>query len=228
MPSSSTQPSVKPTSPTGISSLPSNVPKASPSNQNNITPQQNSPSMNNSITENTLDEPVSVTLKRDLLHIWDKLKMVLFPKGNKDLLRDWDLWGPLVLCLTLAITMAASAPASQSTFVFTFVFVIVWFGSAVVTINGKLLGGNISFFQSVCVLGYCIFPLVIASIVAMFVPYIIVKGPVVLAAFFWSTTASIGFLGETNLQNRRILAVYPIFLFYFIISWVILISKSVV
>ena len=33
------------------------------------------------------------------------------------------------------------------------VFVIVWLGSMVVTLNTKLLGGHISFFQSVCVLG---------------------------------------------------------------------------
>ena len=33
------------------------------------------------------------------------------------------------------------------------VFVIVWLGSLVVTLNTKLLGGHISFFQSVCVLG---------------------------------------------------------------------------
>merc|ERR550534_203879 len=34
------------------------------------------------------------------------------------------------------------------------VFVIVWLGALVVTLNTKFLGGNISFFQSVCVLGY--------------------------------------------------------------------------
>ncbi|XP_011707170.1 PREDICTED: protein YIPF6-like, partial [Wasmannia auropunctata] len=44
------------------------------------------------------------------------------------------------------------------------VFVIVWIGSMVVTLNSKLLGGNISFFQSVCVLGYCLLPTAIALI----------------------------------------------------------------
>jgi protein YIPF6 len=45
------------------------------------------------------------------------------------------------------------------------VFVIVWIGAMIVTLNSKLLGGNISFFQSVCVLGYCLTPLAIALIV---------------------------------------------------------------
>jgi len=48
--------------------------------------------------------------------------------------------------------------------VFAGVFVIVWLGSGVVTINAQLLGGNISFLQSVCVLGYCIAPLALASL----------------------------------------------------------------
>lgn len=67
------------------------------------------------------------------------------------------------------------------------VFVIVWIGAAIVTVNAKLLGGhmwgnflisycfkkkkllkyflNSSFFQSVCVLGYCLAPLAVALIV---------------------------------------------------------------
>ncbi|CAG8634748.1 11273_t:CDS:2, partial [Diversispora eburnea] len=51
---------------------------------------------------NTLDEPVSETLLRDLRNIAIKLRQVLNPKGRSDVLRDWDLWGPLILCLALA------------------------------------------------------------------------------------------------------------------------------
>ena len=48
-----------------------------------------------------------------------------------------------------------SAQAGQQTQVFTGVFVITWIGSTVVTLNSKLLGCNLSFFQCLCVLGYC-------------------------------------------------------------------------
>lgn len=52
----------------------------------------------------TLDEPVSVTLLRDLGAVWNKLKQVLVPvASNKNVLRDWDLWGPLLLCLVLSM-----------------------------------------------------------------------------------------------------------------------------
>lgn len=44
----------------------------------------------------TLDEPVSVTINRDLKAIAYKLGHVFFPKKSNLLLRDWDLWGLLI------------------------------------------------------------------------------------------------------------------------------------
>lgn len=53
--------------------------------------------------ENTLDEPVKVTIMRDLTNIWNKVKQVLDPRSSdKNLLKDWDWWGPLLLCLVLS------------------------------------------------------------------------------------------------------------------------------
>ncbi|KAI9490099.1 Yip1 domain-containing protein [Zychaea mexicana] len=176
--------------------------------------------------QDTLDEPVSTTILRDLKQVAKKLQQVLHPKGDRNVLRDWDLWGPLILCLSLAIILSGSAPGEQAVSIFTGVFVIVWLGAAVVTLNAKLLGGAVSFFQSVCVLGYCLFPLVAAAVVALFVDIIWVRLPLAITTFLWSTYASIGFLSESevHLRNRRALAVYPLCLFYLIISWLILVS----
>lgn len=35
----------------------------------------------------------------------------------------------------------------------------MFFGAVIVTFNTRILGGKISYFQSVSILGYCIFPL---------------------------------------------------------------------
>lgn len=43
-----------------------------------------------------------------------------------------------------------------------------------------------SFFQSLCVLGYCIFPLVLAAVVAAFVRILWVRAPVAIGAWAWS------------------------------------------
>ncbi len=46
---------------------------------------------------------------RDLTSIYSKLLQVLYPPksgGSNELLREWDLWGPLVICLSLAIVLS--------------------------------------------------------------------------------------------------------------------------
>lgn len=109
------------------------------------------------------------------------------------------------------------------------VFVIIWFGAVTITLNSKLLGGNISFFQSLCVLGYCILPLNIAMLICRLL-LLAGQGPinfmirlfVVLLMFAWSVVASTAFLADSQPPNRKALAVYPVFLFYFVISWMIL------
>jgi protein YIPF6 len=77
-------------------------------------------------------------------------------------LRDWDLWGPLFICMSLAVLLSLKAH-DEASLVFSVIFVIMWVGAAVVTVNGQLLGGCLSFFQSVCLLGYCVFPILLAA-----------------------------------------------------------------
>lgn len=55
----------------------------------------------------TLDEPISSTVLRDLKRVATKLRHVIFPVRSQaealGELRDWDLWGPLLLCLILSM-----------------------------------------------------------------------------------------------------------------------------
>lgn len=57
-------------------------------------------------------------------------------------LRDWDLWGPLFICMSLAVMLSLKAH-DEASMVFSVIFVIVWVGAAVVTVNGQLLGGRL-------------------------------------------------------------------------------------
>lgn len=57
-------------------------------------------------------------------------------------LRDWDLWGPFFLCMSLAVALSFTAH-DEASVVFSVIFVIVWVGAAVITINGQLLGGRL-------------------------------------------------------------------------------------
>jgi hypothetical protein len=72
------------------------------------------------------------------------------------------------------------------------VFLLMWGGAFIVTINTKLLGGHISFFQCVCVLGYCIFPIVLAAVSVYIlkqvgISFILLKVIIAAAALVWST-----------------------------------------
>ena len=50
--------------------------------------------------------------------------------------------GPLLFCLLLSLFLSLRALPDQKSFVFSGVFAIVWIGEAVVTMQIKLLGGN--------------------------------------------------------------------------------------
>ena len=140
--------------------------------------------------QNTIDESVWATLRRDLIAVWIKMREVLYPRhlltgtvfdsgfrgayenlrgagisgareelaglagrvmdteallsgGNvPDGIRDWDLWGPLIFCLLLSLLLSFNAQPDQRDLVFSGVFALVWIGEAVVTLQIKLLGGN--------------------------------------------------------------------------------------
>lgn len=75
--------------------------------------------------ENTLDESIWQTLKRDVFTIGRNLRSVLIPvnwdfQNHQAALHNWDLWGPLVSCSSSsgrqwALQEAATACSSAST-----------------------------------------------------------------------------------------------------------------
>ena len=87
-----------------------------------------------------------------------------------------------------------------------------------------------SVFQSVCVIGYCLFPLVfgaiLIAIIGIWVHHILFRGIVVLVCLVWSIWASLGFMGSLVPENRKLLGTYPIILFYIVLAWLILVTVN--
>ena len=173
-----------------------------PSNPNITTynnyPQQNyatdnGDSKNQEIyVHNSLNEPIMTSLMRDLNRIYAKLKIVALPVSseakNKEL-KQWDLWGPFIICLLLG-TILCFTTKKNSGLVFSMIFIIMWIGAIVITMNSSLLGGKLTLMQCICLLGYCTFPLVLAS----FINRVILKSIpsfmkllIVFVSFVWST-----------------------------------------
>lgn len=145
----------------------------------------------------------------------------------RSLLQDWDLWGPMLVCVVLG-SLLHDDNASN---LFTLVFAVVGFGSLVVTCNTKLLGGTVSLLQSMCVLGYCLGPIAIALPTVKVISYLFtgvgklnffIKLVVTAVALAWSCYAALQFMISSIQDSRRLLAIYPICLFYTVISWMIL------
>ena len=171
-----------------------------------------------------LDEPWQVTLQRDGMKVVNKFKYVLsmrMREENAKELRDWDLWGPLILSLTLGLTISIFSDNATS-LVFSVVFFLIAVGAVIVTVNTTLLGGNLSFFHSVCVLGYCLLPMTIAGILVCILQWIVFRLILVGAGVAWASYCSSGFMSAVVDELKRRLAAYPVFLFYTFLGWLIL------
>lgn len=174
--------------------------------------------------QNTLDEPVSVTIMNDVRAIGHKLLFVLWPAGDSHN-NEWDLWGPLIFCLLLSLALSLAAQNDQSIAVFTGIFSLIWLGETVCTLNLRLLGSHLAFLQSICCMGYCLFPLVVAAVVSAFVHTAFVRVPLTMAMYVWATYASCNsVLQGADLGNKKLLAIYPLGLFYFVLGWTVFIS----
>ncbi|KAH7436097.1 hypothetical protein KP509_05G002300 [Ceratopteris richardii] len=173
---------------------------------------------------NTLTEPVWFTIKRDLTRVGTNLRHVVFPNPYREdpgqALRDWDLWGPFFFIVFLGVAISYSASSDNSR-VFAVVFAVLAAGAVILTLNVLLLGGHIIFFQSLSLLGYCLFPLDIGALICMFKSHSIVNGIVVLITLAWSSWAAYPFVSAAVSSNRKTLAVYPVFLLYVSIGFFI-------
>ncbi|SCV04186.1 LAME_0H16446g1_1 [Lachancea meyersii CBS 8951] len=137
----------------------------------------------------TLDEPITETLKRDLLQINSRLKEVVYPQfplrwrsaGERNNDPEWtlpddngisavqkdhcaDLWAPLLF--TIAFSVALSRASDQ----FSRIFVLSWASLAILavhlTLGSSKDSGKLAFLTAVSTCGYCFFPQVINAIMS--------------------------------------------------------------
>lgn len=72
-----------------------------------------------------------------------------------------------------------------------------------------------SFAQSICIIGYTLFPLVIASLLSVFSLPTAARIPIYFILVAWSLAAGVSILGGSGVVKNRVgIAVYPLFVFY--------------
>ena len=178
--------------------------------------------------KNTLNEPITDTILRDLNSIYFKLKFVINPFINQNIkskhIKQWYLWGPLLFTILLSSTLAFRSTQKSNTF--SLVFIVFWLGSFLIYLNANLLEIKISIFQIFCLLGYCLFPLNLSALIlSIFNAFEIIRIFVVLFGCFWACFSMRGFLINSANENNRTLVLYPAILFYLFISVTILMNR---
>lgn len=201
---------------------------------------------------NTLDESVWTTLHRDLSTIGDKLLSILWPLrlkmalsqvqfistdiedsidangddySNETLkkIRDWDLWGPLVINLGFSVIITylqgSSLDSNDSSGTFSAAFTLIWGALSVLSLNIQLLSpvqqkldnGNgmsngiigLSFFQCVSLLSYSMFPITLGGVVSIFIKFKWIRLILNLIFLSWSILCISLILGiVTNCKKR--------------------------
>ncbi len=140
---------------------------------------------NNPGVYNTLDEPKRESIKRDVNSIMAKIKIAILPMKSKNskALQDWDFWGPLILCLILGLVLSWQKHSDNGGIVFIMIFTIVWIGGLIVSLNSQFLGVNLSIFQCICILGYCMLAVVLAAIVNLLLGFLPTFVHVIISLF---------------------------------------------
>ncbi|URE30761.1 Yip1 domain [Musa troglodytarum] len=110
------------------------------------------------------------------------------------------------------IAIAVADKRRKMSEVFAVAFAILAAGAIILTLNVLLLGGHIIFFQSLSLLGYCLFPLAIGALICMLEGNVIIKIVVVSVTLAWSCWAAYPFMSAAVNPRRKALALYPVFL----------------
>ena len=193
----------------------------------NNTPSETS-TLNSRLSEETLNEPILTTIYRDLYLVYTKLKFVINPYTSNEVksyhIKQWDLWGPLLMVIFLACTLAVNSTDKSQTVIL--VFLIFWLGSFLVFLNAHLLGVKTSIFQIFCLLGYCLFPLDVSAFILSFTKlFDIFRFIIVGVTCAWSLYSASSFLQNLSMPEQRYLVLYPSILLYIYISWFIFVTK---
>ncbi|XP_078181494.1 protein YIP4b-like [Carex rostrata] len=87
--------------------------------------------------------------------------------------------------------------------VFVVAFVVLSTGAVILALNVLLLGGHIIFFQSLSLLGYCLFPFDICTVICMLKDNVILKIVVVGMTLAWSSWAAYPFMSAAVNPRRK-------------------------
>ena len=132
---------------------------------------------------------------------------------SPDIMKDSDLAGPILFVLLFGILLLLAGKVQ-----FGYIYGVGLFGIISLHYLFKLMSNDVSLdiVRSASVIGYCLLPLVLVSVVGVVVNLDNLAGYILSAiAVFWCTFSASGFfVAVMKLHNVRPLIAYPLALFY--------------
>eukprot|EP00117_Sycon_ciliatum_P024831 scpid85714/ scgid20744/ Protein YIPF4; YIP1 family member 4 &gt; Protein YIPF4; YIP1 family member 4 len=161
------------------------------------------------------EKPLLEELDIDLKDIYYKLRCVLLPLPflgfDRAVIRDApDFWGPLLVVLVYAMVSLFGQLRVISW------IVTIWiFGTYLLFLLARVLGGSVSFSQMLGVIGYSLLPLIIiATVLPLLHPFPLLSSCSKVFGVIWSTYSASSLLIQEELQQKSSLLLYPIFLLF--------------
>merc|ERR1712226_1545369 len=124
---------------------------------------------------------------------------------------DPDFWTPL------SIVFLFSMISIYSQIYVTSWIIIIWlFGSGLIFILARVLGGEFNYSLVLGVIGYCLLPIILTGFIGRILGNIssLLMHLLRCSGLFWSTASSSQFLASIEYKDKQILLAYPIFLLY--------------
>lgn len=161
------------------------------------------------------NKPLLEELDIDLKDIYYKVRCVLMPMPslgyNRQVVRDNpDFWGPL------AVVLLFSMISIYGQFRVVSWIITIWiFGSLIIFLLARVLGGEVSYGQVLGVIGYSLLPLIVIAPLLLFIGGLELLSIVIkLLGVFWAAYSAASLLVGDEFKTKKPLLIYPIFLLY--------------
>lgn len=162
------------------------------------------------------EPPILEELGINFNHIKTKTLAVLNPFNKNitsDIMTDSDLAGPILFVLLFGTLLLLAGKVQ-----FGYIYGVGLFGTVSLHYLFKLMSEEVTIdlIRSTSVIGYCLLPLVLISVIGVFISLDNFLGYIAsIIAVFWCTFSASGFfVAVLKLHNVRTLIAYPLFMFY--------------
>uniref|UniRef100_H2Z284 Protein YIPF n=2 Tax=Ciona savignyi TaxID=51511 RepID=H2Z284_CIOSA len=161
------------------------------------------------------EKPILEELDIDLKDIYYKIRCVLLPIPslgyNRQIVRDNpDFWGPLVVVLLFSVVSLYGQFRVVS-----WILTMWVFGSLIIFLLARVLGGEVGYSQCLGVIGYSLIPLIITAALLVLIrnvePFAFI---IRTLGIFWASYSAASLIVNDSYKEKKPLLTYPIFLLY--------------